>query len=212
MSLKLKDFITQLRACKTTKEEKEFILKETASIRQSFQKNEHNYKARNLVKLLFINLQGFDCDFGQIESLNLACRNSFLEKRVGYLTMASFLHEKSEMLMMATNRISIDLDHSNPFVREIALSTFTIIADQDMARMLSPKIKSLLLQGGGEGRSAHGYSAPPYASAFRQEDPAMAQLVRKKAFLAVLRVIQKCPDRPLPICSATGRAVLRDHF
>lgn len=202
MSLKLKDFITQLRACKTTKEEKEFILKETASIRQSFQKNEHSYKPRNLVKLLFISLQGVNVDFGQIESLNLACRNSFIEKKIGYLTMSFFLHEKSEMLMMATNRISMDLDHSNPYVRETALSAFAVIADQDMARMLAPKIKALISASkdkeagygniGGYGVSSTG--TPGYASAFRNDDGSLTQLVRKKAFLAVLRIVQKCPD------------------
>lgn len=193
MSLKLKDFITQLRGCKTTREEKEFILKETASIRQSFQKNEMNYKPRNLVKLLFINLQGFDCDFGQIESLNLACRTSFIEKRIGYLTMSCFLHEKSEMLMMATNRIALDLDHFNPFVREIALSAFTAIADQDMARTLAPKIKAILIQNN-ETRSLSGLTQPGYASAFRNDDASLGQLVRKKAYLAVLKIVQKCPD------------------
>ena len=195
MSLKLKDFITELRACKTTKEEKEFILKETANIRQSFQKNEHNYKPRNLVKLLFINLQGFNCDFGQIESLNLSCRSSFIEKKIGYLTMSFFLHEKSEMLMMATNRISLDLDHSNPYVREIALSAFTVIADQDMARMLSPKIKALLISPSNsqQGRQ-NSMTQPNYANALKTEDPSLNQLVKKKAFLAVLRIVQKCPD------------------
>lgn len=201
MSLKLKDFITQLRACKTSKEEKEFVLKETASIRQSFQKNEHSYKPRNLVKLLFISLQGVNVDFGQIESLNLACRNSFIEKKIGYLTMSFFLHEKSEMLMMATNRISMDLDHSNPYVRETALSAFAVIADQDMARMLAPKIKALILASkdreagyGSIGGVGGVVGAPGYASAFRNDDGSLTQLVRKKAFLAVLRIVQKCPD------------------
>ena len=38
MSLKLKDFITKIRACKTSTEEKELMLTEMAKIRQSFQK------------------------------------------------------------------------------------------------------------------------------------------------------------------------------
>lgn len=215
MSLKLKDFITNLRACKTTKEEKEFILKETANIRQSFQKNEHNNKPRNLVKLLFINLQGFNCDFGQIESLNLSCRNSFVEKKIGYLTMSFFLHEKSEMLMMATNRISIDLDHSNPYVKEIALSAFTAISDQDMARMIAPKIKSLLMYNPNQsaiGSSFGSLNQPGYSTALKNEDPSLNQLVKKKAFLAVLRIIQKCPDlllEFLPIMSNIFRE--KDH-
>lgn len=36
MSAKLKDFITGLRACKTTDEEKDLILNELSAIRHSF--------------------------------------------------------------------------------------------------------------------------------------------------------------------------------
>lgn len=140
MSLKLKDFITNLRACKTNEEEKQLLMNEKAAIRQSFLKNEQNLKPRNLVKLVFINLQGHDTEFGQIESLNIACKNLFLQKKVGYLTMSIFLHDKSEMIMMATNRISVDLEHPNLYVQGLALSTFASIADADMASQISPKI------------------------------------------------------------------------
>lgn len=88
MSLKLRDFITNFRNCKTSKEEKKVLLDEKAAIRQSFQKNEGDLKPRNLVKLIFINLQGIETEFGQKECLDIACKNSFVEKRIGYLTMS----------------------------------------------------------------------------------------------------------------------------
>lgn len=185
MSSKLKEFITQLRACKTTEEEKQLISKEKAAILQSFQKNQSQLKPRNLVKLLFINLQGGDTDFGQMESLNLACRTSFIEKKIGYLTMSIFLHEKSEMLMMATNRIALDLDHKNPFIRAIALSTFSSIADVDMARQISPKIIKLISE---EGEGFKDMQSAYYEEGYK------SNLVKKKALLAAFRVIQKCPE------------------
>ena len=48
--------------------------------------------------------------------------------------MSILLHEKSEMLMMATNRISLDLMHPNSYIKALALSTFSSIADSEMAR------------------------------------------------------------------------------
>lgn len=185
MSSKLKEFITLLRACKTSEEEKQLISKEKAAILQSFQKNQSQLKPRNLVKLLFINLQGGETDFGQMESLNLACRTSFIEKKIGYLTMSIFLHEKSEMLMMATNRIALDLDHKNPFIRAIALSTFSAVADVDMARQISPKIKKLITE---EGEVVWGLGGGHYDESYK------GNLVKKKALLAAYRVIQKCPE------------------
>ena len=185
MSSKLKEFITQLRACKTSEEEKQLISKEKAAILQSFQKNQSQLKPRNLVKLLFINLQGGETDFGQMESINLACRASFIEKKIGYLTMSIFLHEKSEMLMMATNRIALDLDHKNPFIRAIALNTFSSIADVDMARQIAPKIKKLITEEAITLRDVH---------SMYYDDSYKANLVKKKALLAAYRVIQKCPE------------------
>lgn len=54
--------------------------------------------------------------------------------------MSIFLHEKSEMLMMATNRISLDLDHPNMFIKALALSTFCSISDEDMVKQIAPKL------------------------------------------------------------------------
>jgi len=48
--------------------------------------------------------------------------------------MQIFLHEKSEMLMMATNRINLDLEHPNLYIRGLALSAFSSISDSDMAQ------------------------------------------------------------------------------
>ena len=38
------------------------------------------------------------------------------------------------MLMMATNRISLDLNHPNIYIKGLALSAFSSISDQDMSR------------------------------------------------------------------------------
>lgn len=47
--------------------------------------------------------------------------------------MSIFLHDKSEMIMMATNRIGRDMEHPNLYIQGLALSTFASIADSDMA-------------------------------------------------------------------------------
>lgn len=43
--------------------------------------------------------------------LDLITANSFAEKRIGYLGLTQLFNEKSEVLMMATNRIRIDLNN-----------------------------------------------------------------------------------------------------
>ena len=113
--MNLKEFITNVRSCDNHEEMKELILRERAAIKDSFSKKKQkkSYIPRNLVKLLFINLQGYETNFGEMESLSLACQNSFLQKKIGYLTFSVFAHQNSDMLMMAINRLNLDLQHSN---------------------------------------------------------------------------------------------------
>lgn len=107
--IRLSDFITKIRNCKTQAEERAETQKEMASIRESFNKNEESLRLRNVTKLLFINMMGQDTDFGQMECLKLISAQTFIEKRIGYLGLTQLFHETSQLLMMATNRIRIDL-------------------------------------------------------------------------------------------------------
>lgn len=205
MSSKLKDFISFLRACKTQQEEKEFMLKEKSRIQESFLKNKHELRPRNLVKLLFINLQGFDTEFGQIESLNIINRSSFLEKKIGYLTLSLFIHEKSEMLMMATNRLGLDLDCPHLFIKALALNCFASIADADMCRSLSPKIVKLTLGEFPRPKVRNQFISRAFSLSRKTQrtddflrgknaDDLRVLNVKKKAMLAALRICQKCPE------------------
>jgi hypothetical protein len=63
--IRLHEFITKIRNCKTQAEERAEYQKEMAAIRESFavliliiQKNEETLRPRNVTKLLFINMSG----------------------------------------------------------------------------------------------------------------------------------------------------------
>lgn len=206
MSAKLKEFISALRECKTQKEEKELMLKERSRIQESLLKNKHELRPRNLVKLLFINLQGLDTEFGQMESLNIISRASFLEKKVGYLTLSLFIHEKSDMLMMATNRLGMDMDCPHLFIKALALTCFAAISDADMCRSLSSKIVKLSAGDFPRPRSKSPFLARAFSLSrkkknsndefFRTKGAQDLRVlnVQKKALLAAMRVCQKCPE------------------
>ena len=73
-------------------------------------------------------MSGQDTNFGQMECLNLITGKSPIEKRIGYLGnhhsysgLTQLFHEKSELLMMATNRIKVDLASTNTNVIGLAL-------------------------------------------------------------------------------------------
>jgi AP-1 complex subunit gamma-1 len=58
MSIKLRELIRAVRACKTAQEERAVIAKECALIRTAFKDNMLAVRHRNVAKLLFIHMLG----------------------------------------------------------------------------------------------------------------------------------------------------------
>ena len=65
-SMKLKDLVRKLRACKTAQEGRDFINKECALIRTAFKESDSENHSRNVAKLLYIHLLGYPAHFGQV--------------------------------------------------------------------------------------------------------------------------------------------------
>ena len=79
-------------------------------------------------------MMGHETEFAQVECMNALFYDNYKIKMIGYLGLTLFLSEKSEVLMMATNRIRIDLEEeSNFFIVSLALKTFSEIADANMS-------------------------------------------------------------------------------
>ena len=168
MSVRLREFIKAVRGAKTQAEEKQLFLKEKGSIHESFLKNEGQHRARNIAKLLFINMSGYDTDFGQMQILNLITSEDYLDKKIGYLGLTQLFCENSEVLMLATHSLRKDLDSSNQYVVHLALVALSEICTSDMCLALAPLLSSLL-------KKNNAY-------------------LRKQATLAATRVVRKCPD------------------
>lgn len=61
MSLKLRDLIRKVRACKTAAEERAVIAKESAMIRTAIREEQVHFRHRNVAKLLFMHMLGEYC-------------------------------------------------------------------------------------------------------------------------------------------------------
>ncbi|KAL4432313.1 hypothetical protein ABPG74_011072 [Tetrahymena malaccensis] len=165
---KLRDLIKAIRGCKTTAEERALVQKEKALIRESFNKNEEEYRPRNVAKLLFINMLGHNTDFGQMECLKLISAQSFTEKRIGYLGLTQLFHEQSDVLLMATSRLLTDLQSQNNYVASLAIIAVSEICTTDMCRELIGNILKIMQSG--------------------------TSFTRKKAPLAAAKIMKKLPD------------------
>eukprot|EP01039_Chlorochromonas_danica_P002117 gene2117-2311_t len=168
MSIKLRDLIRAVRACKTAAEERAVISKECALIRTAIKEEDEQFRQRNVAKLLFIHMLGYPTHFGQMECLKLISAQSFSDKRVGYLGLTLLLNEQTEILTLGTNCLKVDLINSNQYIQALSLIAIGNLATQDMARDLVSDVEKLL-------RSNNSY-------------------LRKKAALAIIRLFKKEPD------------------
>jgi len=100
--------------------------------------------------------------------MKLTASPHFPEKRIGYLGMMLLLSEEADVLMLATNSLKNDLNSENKFIAGLALCAIGNLATADMSRDLAPEVDK------------HLKSRLPY--------------LRKKACLAMVRCLAKCPD------------------
>ncbi|KAJ1307116.1 hypothetical protein OPQ81_001234 [Rhizoctonia solani] len=164
----LKALIKGIRACKTLADERALIQKESAAIRTSFKEEDSFARHNNIAKLLYIHMLGYPAHFGQIECLKLVASPRFSDKRLGYLGIMLLLDENQEVLMLVTNSLKNDMNHSNMYAVGLALCTFANIAGEEMARDLCNEVEKLL-------GSSNTY-------------------IRKKAALCALRIVRRVPE------------------
>lgn len=169
MSIKLRELIRSIRACKTAAEERAVIARECALIRTAFKEDDNQFRHRNVAKLLFIHMMGYPTHFAQMECLKLIASSKFPEKRVGYLGLTQLLDENTEVLMLVTNSIKNDMGpENNQYVNGLALCALGNIASQEMCRALAREVEKLMS------------NTNPY--------------VRKKAALCAMRIVRKVDD------------------
>jgi AP-1 complex subunit gamma-1 len=179
----LRALIKAIRACKTYAEERALIQKESAAIRTSFKDEDPLLRHNNIAKLLYIHMLGYPAHFGQIECLKLVATPRFTDKRLGYLGVMLLLDENTNVLMLVTNGLKNDMNHSNMYVVGLALATFGNIASEEMSRDLSNEIERLM-------GSSNTY-------------------IRRKAAICAMRIVKKVPDL-LENFTSKARALLND--
>ncbi|KAF3431304.1 hypothetical protein FNV43_RR26035 [Rhamnella rubrinervis] len=179
------DMIRAIRACKTAAEERAVVRKECAAIRAAINENDQDYRHRNLAKLMFIHMLGYPTHFGQMECLKLIASAGFPEKRIGYLGLMLLLDERQEVLMLVTNSLKQDLNHSNQYIVGLALCALGNICSAEMARDLAPEVERLLQ--------------------FRDPN------IRKKAALCSIRIIRKVPDLAENFINPTASLLKEKH-
>jgi len=178
MSIRLRELIRNVRACKTQADERACIHKECAAIRTAFKEESNELRHRNVAKLLFIHMLGYPTHWGQMECLKLIAGSKFLEKRIGYLGLMILLDERQEVLMLVENSLKNDLQSQNQYIAGLACCSIGNISSAEICRDLSPEVEKLMV------------GSNPF--------------VAKKAALCSIRILRKCPELTDTYLERTG--------
>lgn len=73
--MRLRDLIRQIRAARTAADERAVVQKECAYIRSLFREEDNTWRCRNVAKLLYIHMLGYQAHFGQVRTptVSLLC-------------------------------------------------------------------------------------------------------------------------------------------
>ena len=166
---RLRDVIKGIRSCKTAAEERNVVSEESARIRSSFRQENCPFRHRNVAKLIFFQMLGYNTQFAHIECLKLIVSKKYVEKKIGYLALVQLMGEDDELTLMAISSIKADLASDKHNVVGMALSAIANTANADMCRELAMDVVRLMA-------------------------PGSPTSIRTKAILAGSRIVRKCPD------------------
>ncbi|GBE61552.1 adaptin N terminal region family protein [Babesia ovata] len=144
MTGSVKDMIRSIRSCKTPGEERAVIARECADIRSALSSSSSSDRRKNIAKLLLIHLMGYSTNFGQVECIKLVASNKFVDKRLGYLALSLLLTEDTDVLTLAINSIKMDLNGTNSYAAEAALTALSNIGSQEMFQELFYDLERLM--------------------------------------------------------------------
>lgn len=165
--------MTDIRNAKAQEEEDKRVQAEIVNIQRQFADHQHlsGYQRKKYIcKLLYIYLLGHSkVEFGFMESIELLSSNVFSEKQIGYMAVQFFISNNQDLLLTVINSLRHDLESNNTDFVCLALHCIATLGEQTIADNLIDDVFKIL------------------------RSPTLEPLLKKKASLALLKLIQVSP-------------------
>lgn len=168
MTTPLNEFISSVRLADTFEQEKFLISTEQALVRASVRRGESQYRPKNVMKLLFLEILGQNNPWGQMEVLTLMSEEQFSFKRIGYIAGSVLLDESADISVLVTQTLLKDLNNPNPNIQSLALAFIANCGTSEVCRDVATSVQKCI------------ESSYPN--------------VLKRAGMAILRIVKQNPD------------------
>ncbi|KAH8698249.1 putative AP-3 complex subunit delta [Talaromyces proteolyticus] len=130
----LYDLIRGLRGHKGS--EVEYIQNSLRECRSEIKSQDMDKKAIALLKLIYLEMFGYDMSWASFHVLEVMSAPKYLQKRVGYLAAAQSFRAETEVLMLATNLLKKDIVSSSVVNLLLPLATLPHILTPSLAMSL----------------------------------------------------------------------------
>ncbi|XP_019712522.1 AP-4 complex subunit epsilon-1 isoform X1 [Hippocampus comes] len=143
---KLASLIRGITELTSKHEEEKLIQQELVAIKD--QVSSPNTSMRQMkelmVRAIYCEMLGYEASFCYIHAIKLAQQGTALDKRVGYLAVALFLHESHELLLLLVNTVLKDLQSTNLIEVCMALTIVSQLFPKDMIPAILPLVEEKL--------------------------------------------------------------------
>jgi AP-2 complex subunit alpha len=137
---------THFLAGKTRDQEQQRVDKELANVRLAFTSGRMSpYDKKKYVwKLVYINMMGYDVDFGHMEMISLVSAPSYAEKLVGYMSTAVMLRNTDPQITLVVQAIKQDLESTQDPIQCLALCAIANIGGKELAEAVARDVERIL--------------------------------------------------------------------
>jgi AP-2 complex subunit alpha len=120
--------------------------KELANVRKAFTSGKMApYDRKKYVwKLVYVNMLGYDVDFGHVEMISLLSAPTYAEKLVGYLAVSVMLRNTDEAITLVVQAVKNDLQSTQDPVQCLALCGIANIGGKELAETVAPDVQRIL--------------------------------------------------------------------
>ena len=132
-----KDIYQLIRGLRAHKgNEREYIQESLKECRKEIKSQDMDQKATALLKLVYLEMFGYDMSWASFNVLEVMSSPKYLQKRVGYLAAVQSFRSDTEVLMLAENLLKKDLNSPDKATMALPMITIPHVINPSMANSL----------------------------------------------------------------------------